>query len=220
MIAPAERGDGGLGWLFQLVAVFVFFVLPVIRSIAEGRKRSRQAGGSARPARPAGRREGGELWRELLEGRRPQPTKAPAAAPPRPRARPSPPLPDPRSAPTSPVPHAAEAPAPAAARPVGELAPQPPALATLSGATRLPRSVPSLASSGLDPATLDDEMAERWGASLGASVAPVARTPAADRLLRDMDWRRAVLLAEVLAPPLALRGPGAAWPGPPASLTS
>lgn len=208
-MAPQDREGFELGWLFQLVAVFVFFVLPVIRSIAESRKRG--AAGKGPAPRPKAAPDGREAWRELLEGRRPQPAR-PAAAPPRPRARPAPPV----APPAQPAPLGIEVPPPAPAPRVSVA----PAVTSLGSAARLPKSVSSLASAELDPASLDDEMAERWGASRGASVAPVARTPAADRLLRDLDWRRAVLLSEVLAPPLALRGPASAWPGPPASLVS
>jgi hypothetical protein len=70
---------------------------------------------------------------------------------------------------------------------------------------------------GADPATLDDEIGRRWGTGAQAQRPSDARAA----LLRgSMDLRRAVLLSEVLAPPLALRGPSAAWPGPPSALAS
>jgi hypothetical protein len=80
------------------------------------------------------------------------------------------------------------------------------------------RLEPSVAPSvGADPATLDDEIGRRWGAGAQPQRASEARAV----LLSDgMDLRRAVLLSEVLAPPLALRGPSAAWPGPPSALAS
>ncbi|HVS18169.1 MAG TPA: hypothetical protein VMT18_06185 [Planctomycetota bacterium] len=216
MIAPQERGDGGLGWLFQIVAVFVFFVLPVIRSITESRKRSAKGPRPAKPARPPAEQDGRELWREMLEGRRPQASKP--ARPSAPAAR-RPHAPVARPAPQPDVRRAADAPMPAPARPPAEAAQTPLEHAPLTGAARLPKSVPALSSFDLDPATLDDEMDLRWGASPGAAVPDIARAPAATALLAGMDWRRAVVLSEVLAPPLALRGPAAAWPGPPASLT-
>jgi hypothetical protein len=68
-----------------------------------------------------------------------------------------------------------------------------------------------------DPATLDDELGRRWGE--GTQVGRPSEARAA-LLSGAGDLRRAVLLAEVLAPPIALRGSAAAWPGPPASLAS
>lgn len=70
---------------------------------------------------------------------------------------------------------------------------------------------------GADPGTLDDEIGRRWGGAAAAQRASEAR---AALLSGGMDLRRAVLLSEVLAPPLALRGPSAAWPGPPSALAS
>jgi hypothetical protein len=68
-----------------------------------------------------------------------------------------------------------------------------------------------------DPATIDDEIGRRWGATSQAQHGSEAR---AALLSGDMDLRRAVLLSELLAPPLALRGQTAAWPGPPSALAS
>jgi len=68
-----------------------------------------------------------------------------------------------------------------------------------------------------DPATIDDEIGRRWGATPQAQHGSEAR---AALLSGDMDLRRAVLLSELLAPPLALRGQTAAWPGPPSALAS
>ena len=67
-----------------------------------------------------------------------------------------------------------------------------------------------------DPATLDDEIQVRWGGAPRAAEA----APAPTALLgAELDWRQAVLLSELLSPPLALREPEAAWPGPPAALS-
>jgi hypothetical protein len=206
VIAPQGRDEGGLGWLFQLVAVFVFFVLPVVRSIAESRKRGREgaAGKPPRPARKAGERSGAEQWRELLEGRETQaPPRRPAAPPPVPRPRVTvqvapPPPPPPRSVPTAPA----------------------EAFATIAesaalGASFTP-STPELGAREIDPATLDDELAARWSEARAGTLG--VRSSAAAALLGGQDWRSAIVLSEVLAPPLALRAPGAAWPGPPACL--
>lgn len=78
------------------------------------------------------------------------------------------------------------------------------------------RFEPSMAAAALpDPATLDDELGKRWG---GAPEAHPGADARAALLGGVLDWRRAVLLSEVLSPPLALRGTSTAWPGPPASL--
>ena len=80
------------------------------------------------------------------------------------------------------------------------------------------RLEPGVAPAGhADPATLDDEMGRRWGEGAVAQRVSGAR---AMLLSGSMDLRRAVLLSELLAPPLALRGPSAAWPGPPSALAS
>lgn len=216
MIAPQQRDEGGLGWLFQLVAVFVFFVLPVLRSIAETRKKAREAQGGrlSKPLPKPAKRSGEDLWRELLEGRG-EPSAAP---PPRPVAVPAPP-------------QEATAPKPLAARPPPLVVPAPPPMASLESVP--PELVPKvedtyleasftpssseLATGAIDPATLDDELLGRWDVEDAPAARP-APSPAQAALLGGVDWRRAVLLAEVLAPPLSLRGSQAAWPGPPASL--
>ena len=78
------------------------------------------------------------------------------------------------------------------------------------------RLEPSVAAASQpDPATLDDELGKRWGATAGAPRATESR---AALLGAAPDWRRAVLLSELLSPPLALRGASTVWPGPPASL--
>jgi hypothetical protein len=78
------------------------------------------------------------------------------------------------------------------------------------------RLEPSVASAAQpDPATLDDELGKRWGSAPQVQRGSEAR---AALLGATTDWRRAVLLSEVLSPPLALRGPSMAWPGPPATL--
>ncbi len=215
MIAPQDRDDGGLGWLFQLVAVFVFFVLPVVRSIAESRKKAResQAGRAHQRAPKPAERSGRDLWRDLLEGRGEPPAAPPArrvAVPPKrsEAAAPRPPAPRPAALETA-------APRPASLESV------PPELVPKVEDTYLEASftpgASELATREIDPATLDDELVGRWD----VETTPAARratSPAQAALLAGGDWRRAVLLAEVLAPPLALRGPAAAWPGPPASL--
>jgi hypothetical protein len=207
VIAPQGRDGGDLSWLFQLVAVFVFFVLPVLRSIAETRKKARegQAGRAPRPPRAPAPRSGRDLWRDLLEGR----VEPPAATPPKPVRRPVPASPPVQPQPTP--------------RPLASLESVPVELAPRVEDTRLEVSIAprasELAAPGLDPATLDDELVSRWQ----AAAAPAARaepSPALAALLGGGDWRRAVLLSELLAPPLALRGPASAWPGPPAGLNA
>lgn len=210
MIAPQGRDDGGLGWLFQLVAVFVFFVLPVLRSIAETRKKARagQAARAPKAPRPPAQRSGRDLWRDLLEGRVEPPAAPPSAPVRRPKA---------ASAPIQPQ----------VARPPLEslesLESVPPALAPRVEDTRLEVSIAprasELAAPELDPATLDDELVSRWQAA-AATTLRAEPAPVLGAHLGGGDWRRAVLLSELLAPPLALRGPASAWPGPPASLSA
>jgi hypothetical protein len=206
-MAPQGRDDGGLGWLFQLVAVFVFFVLPVLRSIVETRKKAREAQGgrSPKPPRAPAQRSGRDLWRDLLEGRQEPPPAPPPAPARRPKA---------ASAPIQPQ---------VARPPLESLESVPPALAPRVEDTRLEVSIAprasELAAPELDPATLDDELVSRWQAA-AATTLRAEPAPVLGALLGGGDWRRAVLLSELLAPPLALRVPASAWPGPPASLSA
>jgi len=189
-------------------------------------------------------REGRDLWRELLggdESRAPQPgppqTAPPKAAPPKaapPKA--APPKAAARRAPAHPrvqvAPPAAEAlrdsrprerarPAEARAQPAAapgrigdrelgslELGLDPVARDRLQSSMTAPRTV--------DPATLDDELGHRWGELAPTEVAHIERV---EVLGGAIDWRRAVLLSELVSPPLALRGAESSWPGPPASLS-
>ena len=210
LIAPEDTSP--LGWVIQIGAVFIFFVLPVLRSIAESRKRG--AGKTSAPARkragpPADAQQGRDMWRQLFEGRAAAQPAAPTAA---------------RK--VSPTPAASSAPVAEAARPVTTHVAKPlaplrpraapaarPAVNMPSVAAAIPAE-PRLGTLEADPATLDDEMSDRWGD--GGDV-PRARAWSAFSVT-GADWRRAVLLSEVLAPPLALRDGSSAWPGPPLGL--
>lgn len=240
MIALAQQQPGGpfesLDWLVQAAIVVIFFVLPVIRTVLE---KSRRA--EARPKAPtrkptAAGPQGRDLWRELLAGTRTQePPRTSPAAPPRaepaPRARPpaTSGAPARRAAPLEPI-EAAPAGLPHLGRPLqpaaSEPAPAPPidfgrrALERLeSDVSRRVLARPSaealVSVREVDPATLDDELLQRWG-----EVTEEAGTAAAGGLRGEIDWRRAVLLSELLSPPLALRGAPGAWPGAAPGLSS
>jgi hypothetical protein len=244
-LLQGERDTGiSIDGLIQAVIVFVFFILPVLKSILEVRKR--KAGERGAPRKPArGRRAevekaGRDLWRELLGGAEPEaptrPAPPPVVASPRPPAssgpRRRPDRPSARKA-TMATPQLdaldearrraereaaglaraearlREAPRRAAEQELGGLMPG----VASSGVGRFESTLTGLAAE--DPATLDDEIQVRWGGR-GLAVAP-AGAPAAG-LGAGVDWRQAVLLSELLSPPLALREPGAAWPGPPSAL--
>ena len=223
---PPDRGFSFEN-LIQIAIVVIFFVLPGLRSLFEVRKRRGQPPGSqpakrARKAREAAT-QGRDLWREILGG-------GTGEAPPRPPASGLPPRPKPepvvRPSPAAPRPleprpmriESAPLPALAPEAPPGKVAGQTlgrlesglgPAGGARLESTLRPREVE-------DPATLDDEMGERWGTSPEAAlVTPGAPTTR----LGPVDWRQAVLLSELLSPPLALRGSAFAWPGPPAALS-
>jgi hypothetical protein len=235
-----------LDGLIQAAIVFFFIILPVLRGLTEMRKRRGAKGGGAGSAKGSAKaspsqrkprevvREGRDLWRELLggdESRTPQPgppqTAPPKAAPPKAAARRAPAHPRVQVAPP-----AAEAlrdhrpaerarPAEARAQPAAapgrigdrelgslEVGVDPVSFDRLPSSMTAPRTV--------DPATLDDELGHRWGELAPTEVAHIERV---EHLGGAIDWRRAVLLSELVSPPLALRGAESSWPGPPASLS-
>ncbi len=229
LVLLAQRGPN-LDWVVQAVIVLIFLILPVVRTLAEQRKRGAGRGKqptAKTPRSPAKKEQlsGRDLWRRRLEPgpalersmeveprtlertplERPVGERIPLERPigERPRLeRPVGPRPSLERAPAIPVPPSSERMEERHLSPYAtEIAPEPgPAAVATVG--------------DVDPATLDDEVARRWGA-LGA--AEDAR-PAIARLSSATDWRAAVLVSELLSPPLALRGRSSAWPGPPASL--
>lgn len=225
----------------------LFIGLPILRSILGQKKGSGGAGPTsggpqAPPRRPPAtelERVGRELWRELLGGGGPRETP-PGGGPRTPSRRPAGRPSRPASTPTRTGNDAAarldaerrRRTEREAARRAAETvrtsvdderdsAPRRAADQELGGlvhsvqtppATRLQPGV--VASPQLDPTTIDDEMLARWGES---EPSEGAATPPLELLGARLDWRQAVLLSEVLSPPLALRGPSSAFPGPPAS---
>ncbi len=91
---------------------------------------------------------------------------------------------------------------------------QPYATDITTQSTLPPSSASVAAAAEVDPATLDDEVESRWGTGPQGAV----QRPAQALIRSEVDWRRAVLVSELLSPPLSLRGSSAAWPGPPAAL--
>ena len=82
----------------------------------------------------------------------------------------------------------------------------------------------------IDSGPLHGESSARWsdGSTIGSGVerpaSPKASVPAQGAMdpvaRRRAEWRRAIVMSELIAPPLALRGPTSAWPGPPAAFAS
>ena len=213
-MALVQRGAGDLDWVVQVAAVLFLFVLPALRSLAESRKtreqkRARRAAGEP-PARPRPRREreleaqerdlaqgesGRELFERLLRGERPaQAAPAPPAPPPAPR------------------------PPPLVLRPEAvslEEAPPPPlvqldSLPGVPGEELLERGAVAQTAQQLVHKALAPSFPDQLGSSLEVLEEVAEHQLAARRRVSAFELRRGIVLAEVLAPPLALRPPGSA----------
>lgn len=272
-----NRGESGSSWLFNLAFVVFFFVLPIVRTIFERRKR-KQAGTPVSPDGAPKESVGRDLWKQLLEGQLDeeddgaQPAAGPQAGPP---ASATPPAPRERSAPAAPPLAAGTGrrssaplapPAPSISSPSREpalrarkrpSAPSAPGsglpakvrerisdgegFGELRGGIESRRALPkSAATRGLgagparmrdsDPGTLDEELVTRWsdGSLISrGGASPEAVEPGVEphqvldpATATRAEWRRAIVLSEMLSPPLALRGASSAWPGPPAAFAS
>ncbi len=183
--------------------LFFLFVLPALKGILESRKRAAEEAGRPRSPRPRPEpsEEDDDPWGRLLRGETlarptPPPPVVPTALP---RSRSVEPAPARRSIPIETF----EAPPFA-----GDLKSEP--LFELESASSSGRDLPPLASLGelsiIEGAGLVPARNVPRGA-LGAAVDPGV-LEAVDAAAND--WLRAVILSEVLAAPLALRGDGGA----------
>lgn len=197
---------------FQILVLVFFFGAPLLRRAAkEQNPPRRQRPGPRR--RSEAEERGEDLWRQLLEGLEEKAAQRPAAPPP--------PLPQARPVPSAATPGGGSGAAePHSPRPLdSELAP-----GDLTGIdfSEIDEEALERAPESAHPVTAEgppNRSAVGAGASTGleavsASAAAaeaqreLARSDAPHLLLpRDpAEWRRALILAEVLAPPVALRG--------------
>ena len=214
--------------LDDLILVVVFVLLPVLQRVFASLQKRRAAVSQSERARrdletppepeplsapPEGPERGRDLWRELLE----QVEEPPAAEAP-------PPAPAPAE-PRRPVPVPTERPvkraraAPTISGPLAEfevealggLAPAP-SEDELEGAAAAPRA-PLASLQTLDVHEAVEPLAELPGLvpgdARGRAEAALAPRPA----VAGVDWRRAIVLSEVLRHPVALRAPGSLAPG-------
>ena len=228
MATPALFAAIDLDPYIQGIVVFLFVILPVLRSILAERGKREQAPTAKPGPRQAGRRElgdklseGRELWERLLRGELPQPPSAPPA----PRA-------EPRAAPRA---------TPAAVRPeraVREARVERTNPENLLEAFGPPRDQPpmveapqlegfasrALAPDELPPVPSEEEIESQVrardvapGPGAHAGIAGLELQPSAALAVEPMDeparrprsgdpsWRRAWVLLELLGPPVALR---------------
>jgi hypothetical protein len=212
VIAQSEGPFGiEIGQVVQVLVVFFLFVLPALRGIVQAQKKQRE------------RREGRGDAREESLARTPQQSdreewEPRARAEARERA-----VPEPVDLESLFPELVEEEPAPPAPEPV----PVPVAVRRERAADRrvassdfagLEREAPAKlqqlttdldAPAVTDFTSLDDELGAR------PTRSAARRTHA---LAAGVDWRRAIVLAEVLGPPVSQRA-GSAWPGPPLGLT-
>jgi hypothetical protein len=208
-IAPAPPG---IDSLLETVVVFLVFAVPILRSIFGAKKE--QAGRKPRPQPPRRAEPRGETgldtWERLLRGEieveqepAPPPRPAPARPPPEVRStrkrakQPAPPRPPPANQPLS--------------KPLGE------AFAQELGPQMSTVSEDELEAHGEDVSAPEplaalaervaaEDLARSQIASPGESEAAAAAPEPAHALVGGpIDWRRAVVLSEVLGTPLALR---------------
>jgi hypothetical protein len=211
-VSLAQRGED-----FDLAPILLwiaFLIFPLIARILKA-AREKQAAGPRPPTLPEPRqrveeleREGDDAWRRLLRGEEPEP------------------VPEPRPVPVSRVPPPSE-PAPTALDSLGRgLAPELPEDAQEAGvreeqgaeAVLRQKLAPELAGvpgdsgfaplASLEPALSVEELP-------GEPAAYEPRWPAAILIRSSWAWR-SVVAAEVLGPPLALRGDGVPGGLPPA----
>jgi hypothetical protein len=223
--------------LVQLGVLAVFFGLPILRGILNERKKRAARTAVPVPRRPLDRaprsepeQTGKDLWKQLLESLEER-------AEPRPTAPATPVEPPYRTEVSDGGEPEAAPPWRGPADPLGD--PRPPAPAPAYEPPPRRRLTAELPSSDQPP--IDEEQLERSGAPVAEAVPlgvlpaaqalprfvegveppPLPHLEAASRVRRDSleapDWRRALVLAEVLAPPLSLRppqqwGPPSTWP--------
>jgi hypothetical protein len=223
--------EGLLKGLIQVALLVFFFGGPLL---GRGKK-----AGDADPDQPAPRprrasrseaeRKGEDLWKQLLEGLEPKEQKPPSAPPQRPTPRPAQARATTAAQPSGAPPRPPPIPG-AAQRATGQTG-APPAVAASKPAARMAEpSAPEALGTELAPAELNDiqfseidEEAVERDPTLGVAP-PIAATsgepavPGVGGARRvgwldpGTDWRRAMILAEVLGPPVSLRGTQVAHP--------
>lgn len=220
----------GLDELLQYIVLFAIFILPGIKASRDAKKKKQQHSRRKQPASPSpgpsaapepGKPSGAELWERLLRGeidpaappppvpapavekrvatkrRKPEPPKLPTSKP-----RPQPIVREPLSAPMG------------EAKEFAQLPHERPVLPRAASENALETGVSALEESlAQDPS---------FGSPLGDSTRAVdsrpARAPAYEPISikasssRD-DWRRAIVLTEVLGTPVALRKSHGSLPG-------
>lgn len=202
-----EESSIDISSVLQVAVVFVFLVLPVLRGIVQSRKKQREQQERRRRAQgevfdePA-ERKGQSEWERLLRGEPQEPRRPPTPIDlgdlfPEVREEEVAPAP-PRTPPQQQQPVLRER---AADQSMGT-----PAFDTDLGQRKpsLERRPELTSLSTANLSTFDDDL-----------TAPTRQRPARRRA--GVSWRRAVVLAEVLGTPVALRQEGA-WPGAPPGL--
>jgi hypothetical protein len=207
----------GIENLLETVVVLLFFAVPILRSILSGKNKKKEDERKPRPRpQPARRREpegdsGLEMWERLLRGEI-ELEERPAAPPPLPPPpRPAhkrtpkrapaqaPPL---ESAPAGPL--VASVPLPSGKPLVGELGPQMSTVSEDEIEARGEDVSPPQPLAALATGLAAEDLALSQITSEAALEGAPSATPA-DTLGLEHDWRRAVVLSEVLGTPLALR---------------
>ena len=226
----AQPGSSGDNVVVQVLVLAAFVLIPIVRGILQQKekKKKERAPRSAPPA--GGKPKGLDMWERILRGEDPQ---TPAARPPAPPAPPAPgdPLREPagggRAGGAAPLrrarPAAQTTPlAPAAPRTLGERPRRDSPLAPpVQEGSIAPTALGELREdpvefAGLSSAfaTLDDgggpgglEMAGLHGLEPERPAAAPVRVEAPLAPELEGDWRRALVAAEILGPPVGMRGP-------------
>jgi hypothetical protein len=209
-------------FLIRAGVVVLFLLIPIARGVMEARRKQAERESQKRASHPTGepaeRTSGKQLWEQLLRGEAPPESPwPPPQAPPKPRRaataaapapkRPAHPPPRP-SPPARPAPRAAPAASASLEAPSREHAQ---AAAAQWNAPEGLEQVHRAPVGTVAPASLARQPTM---ASLGGVAMAAAELRRPGELARAAEWRRAVVFAELLAPPLALRS-ALAWPGPP-----
>ena len=207
--------------LIRAGVVVLFLVIPIVRGVMEARRKQAERESQKRkglePER-AERASGKDLWEQLLRGEpAPESSRPPQQAPPKPQrvaqAAPSAPK-RPARPPLSAAPAPRATPRVAPAAPVSLEAPSRELAQAAAAQWNAPGGVERAHRSPLGrvaPAGLGREVSL---ASLGGIAAAAGELRLPSELARAAEWRRAVVFAELLSPPLALRS-SQAWPGAP-----
>jgi hypothetical protein len=209
VIAQIELPEFDVGQIVQVLVVFFLFVLPALRGIVKSKQKQQEyqerRGGQPSPREAADADPARDAWEQLLRG---ETTQAPEPQDPVELEGLFPELVE--EEPELPAP----APVPVRRERVADRTGAATELAGLGGRSAA-EDLPAQFAPDLHLAAAPEFSGLSESPPLEATVARQASEPAWPGA-RD-GWRRAIVLSEVLGPPVSLRE-GAAWPGPPVAL--